>query len=55
MATRQMAVAMQKYTICAARSLNGTKFLMEAMPRGPKGERRPRDVIGAAVIVGRIG
>jgi hypothetical protein len=24
------------------------------MPRGPKGERRPGDVIGAAVMVGRI-
>jgi hypothetical protein len=24
------------------------------MPRGPKGERRPADVIGAAVMVGRI-
>ena len=25
-----------------------------AMPRGPKGEKRPADVIGAAVMVGRI-
>jgi hypothetical protein len=24
------------------------------MPRGPKGERRPADVIGAAVMIGRI-
>jgi hypothetical protein len=24
------------------------------MPRGPKGERRPADVIGAAVMVARI-
>jgi hypothetical protein len=24
------------------------------MPRGPKGENRPADVIGAAVMVGRI-
>jgi hypothetical protein len=24
------------------------------MPRGPKGERRPADVIGAAVMVGKI-
>jgi hypothetical protein len=24
------------------------------MPRGPKGERRPGDVIGAAVMVGKI-
>jgi len=24
------------------------------MPKGPKGERRPGDVIGAAVMVGRI-
>jgi len=24
------------------------------MPRGPKGEKRPADVIGAAVLVGRI-
>jgi hypothetical protein len=24
------------------------------MPRGPKGEKRPADVIGAAVTVGRI-
>lgn len=24
------------------------------MPRGPKGERRPGDVIGAAIMVGRI-
>jgi hypothetical protein len=24
------------------------------MPKGPKGERRPADVIGAAVTVGRI-
>ncbi len=24
------------------------------MPRGPKGERRPADAIGAAVMVGRI-
>lgn len=24
------------------------------MPRGPKGEKRPSDVIGAAVMVGRI-
>ncbi len=24
------------------------------MPTGPKGEKRPADVIGAAVIVGRI-
>jgi hypothetical protein len=24
------------------------------MPRGPKGERRPADVIGAAVMIGKI-
>ena len=24
------------------------------MPRGPKGERRPADVVGAVVMVGRI-
>jgi len=24
------------------------------MPRGPKGEKRPADVIGSAVMVGRI-
>jgi hypothetical protein len=24
------------------------------MPRGPKGEKRPADVIGAAIVVGRI-
>jgi hypothetical protein len=24
------------------------------MPKGPKGERRPGDVIGAAIMVGRI-
>lgn len=24
------------------------------MPRGPKGEKRPSDVIGAAVMIGRI-
>jgi hypothetical protein len=24
------------------------------MPRGPKGEKRPADVIGAAIMVGRI-
>lgn len=24
------------------------------MPRGPKGEKRPGDVVGAAVMVGRI-
>jgi len=24
------------------------------MPRGPKGERRPADVVGAAIMVGRI-
>jgi hypothetical protein len=24
------------------------------MPRGPKGEKRPADVIGAAVMVGKI-
>ena len=24
------------------------------MPRGPKGEKRPGDVIGAAILVGRI-
>jgi hypothetical protein len=24
------------------------------MPRGPKGEKRPADVIGAAILVGRI-
>jgi hypothetical protein len=24
------------------------------MPRGPKGEKRPADVIGGAVMVGRI-
>jgi hypothetical protein len=24
------------------------------MPRGPKGERRPADVIGTAVMVGRV-
>jgi hypothetical protein len=24
------------------------------MPKGPKGEKRPADVIGAAVVVGRI-
>ena len=24
------------------------------MPRGPRGEKRPTDVIGAAVMVGRI-
>ncbi|WP_316190252.1 MULTISPECIES: RNA-binding protein [unclassified Bradyrhizobium] len=27
---------------------------MEQMPRGPKGEKRPGDVIGAAVMVGKI-
>lgn len=24
------------------------------MPRGPKGEKRPGDVVGAAIMVGRI-
>ncbi len=24
------------------------------MPKGPKGEKRPADVIGAAILVGRI-
>jgi hypothetical protein len=24
------------------------------MPRGPKGEKRPADAIGAAVMIGRI-
>jgi hypothetical protein len=24
------------------------------MPKGPKGERRPADVVGAAIMVGRI-
>ena len=24
------------------------------MPRGPKGEKRPGDVIGAAIMIGRI-
>jgi hypothetical protein len=24
------------------------------MPKGPKGEKRPADVIGAAVLVGKI-
>jgi hypothetical protein len=24
------------------------------MPRGPRGEKRPADVIGAAILVGRI-
>jgi hypothetical protein len=24
------------------------------MPRGPKGEKRPADAIGAAIMVGRI-
>lgn len=24
------------------------------MPRGPKGEKRPADVIGAAILIGRI-
>lgn len=24
------------------------------MPKGPKGERRPADAIGAAIMVGRI-
>jgi hypothetical protein len=24
------------------------------MPKGPRGEKRPADVIGAAVMVGRI-
>lgn len=24
------------------------------MPKGPRGERRPADVIGAAILVGRI-
>ena len=24
------------------------------MPKGPKGERRPADVIGAAILVGHI-
>jgi hypothetical protein len=24
------------------------------MPRGPKGEKRPADVIGAAVMIGKI-
>ncbi len=24
------------------------------MPRGPKGEKRPADVIGAAVVIGKI-
>jgi len=24
------------------------------MPRGPKGEKRPADVIGAAVLIGKI-
>jgi hypothetical protein len=26
----------------------------KAMPRGPKGEKRPADAIGAAIMVGRI-
>ncbi len=24
------------------------------MPRGPKGEKRPADVIGAAILIGRL-
>ena len=28
--------------------------LEDCMPRGPKGEKRPADVIGAAIMVGRI-
>jgi hypothetical protein len=24
------------------------------MPKGPKGEKRPADVMGAAILVGRI-
>ncbi len=27
---------------------------VEYMPKGPKGEKRPADVIGAAVMVGKI-
>ena len=27
---------------------------MIAMPKGPKGEKRPADVIGAAIMVGKI-
>ena len=27
---------------------------IKAMPRGPKGEKRPADVIGTAIMVGRI-
>jgi hypothetical protein len=27
---------------------------LDLMPRGPKGEKRPADVIGTAVMVGKI-
>lgn len=31
----------------------GVQYI-RAMPKGPRGEKRPPDVIGAAVLVGRI-
>ena len=36
--------------------LDGASLLIggELMPRGPKGEKRPADVIGAAVMVAKI-
>ena len=34
--------------------MRGRRLRMIQMPRGPKGEKRPADVIGAAVMVGRI-
>jgi hypothetical protein len=45
---REMGVAVQSELTLTAKSY------VCAMPRGPKGERRPADVIGAAVMVGRI-
>src|ERR1700730_8744745 len=38
------------------KSLKSNAIIMSQtlMPRGPKGEKRPADVIGAAVMVGRI-
>jgi hypothetical protein len=43
-----------KFGIGPAHFLAKANFGLRKMPRGPKGEKRPADVIGAAVMVGRI-
>src|SRR5260370_25310527 len=52
--TRQGDISRISINCRQKRSIGPQSKRRKIMPRGPKGEKRPADVIGAAVMVGRI-